>query len=77
MSRCDYPNHCPDLKKAGENLLRQELKIKELEQQNKELISKLEQYYNHFCDFKICGSTCKNLKCTDKAELKTFINKYK
>ena len=36
-NKCDYPNHCPDLKQAGENLLKQELKIKKLEHQNRDL----------------------------------------
>ena len=44
MNKCDYPNHCPDLKQAGENLLKQELKITELEQQKAELIEIAKEY---------------------------------
>lgn len=39
MSDCKYPNHCDQLKKAGENLVKQELKINSLEQQKAELIN--------------------------------------
>ena len=32
------PNHCPSIKSMGESLIKQELKIKELEQQKAELM---------------------------------------
>lgn len=48
MSKCDYPNHCPDLKQAGENLLRQELNIKELEQQKAELLKFIQHLYVNY-----------------------------
>ena len=35
------PNHCPSIKSMGESLVEQELKIKELEQQNDYLIEAL------------------------------------
>ena len=34
---CKHPTHCAQLKRAGESIVKHELRIKELEQQNKEL----------------------------------------